>query len=130
MTDNTNGAVGTLDLGGDFTVKRLGYGAMRLCGKGVWGEPDDPQGAEAVLRRVVEIGIDLIDTSDANGPEVNEHQISNAVHPYPENLTIATKGDFTRPGPAPDRRRSRHAKRLIFSTVQYNPGDDPLQGAA
>lgn len=99
MTDNTNGAAGTLDLGGDLTVKRLGYGAMRLCGKGVWGEPEDPRGAEAVLRRVVELGINLIDTSDAYGPEVNEHQIANALHPYPENLTIATKGGFTRPGP-------------------------------
>lgn len=99
MTDNTNGAVETLDLGGDLTVKRLGYGAMRLCGKGVWGEPEDPRGAEAVLRRVIELGIDLIDTSDAYGPEVNEHQIANALYPYPENLTIATKGGFTRPGP-------------------------------
>jgi len=99
MTENGIIGAGTLELGGDLRVNRLGFGAMRLCGPGVWGEPDDPRAAEAVLRRAVEIGINLIDTADSYGPEVNEIQISSALHPYPENLVIATKGGYTRPGP-------------------------------
>ncbi len=99
MTENASPGAGTLELGGDLRVNRLGYGAMRLCGPGVWGEPEDPRAAEAVLRRVVELGIDLIDTADSYGPEVNERQISQALHPYPENLVIATKGGYTRQGP-------------------------------
>ncbi|HEX2741202.1 MAG TPA: aldo/keto reductase [Rubrobacter sp.] len=95
---NDNGA-GTFDLGGDLPVKRLGFGAMRLCGPGIWGEPEDPGAAERVLRRVVEVGINLIDTADAYGPEVNELQISSALHPYPDDLVIATKGGHVRPGP-------------------------------
>ena len=90
---------GTFELGGDLPVKRLGFGAMRLCGPGIWGEPEDPDAAEAVLRRVVEVGINLIDTADAYGPEVNELQISSALHPYPDDLVIATKGGHVRPGP-------------------------------
>ncbi len=89
---------GTLRLG-DLTVGRLGFGAMRLCGPGIWGEPEDPRAAEAVLRRVVEVGINLIDTADAYGPEVNERQISSALYPYPDDLVIATKGGYVRPGP-------------------------------
>ena len=84
---------------GDLEVGRLGFGAMRLCGPGVWGEPADPGNALRVLRRAVELGIALIDTSDAYGPEVNERQIAEALHPYPEGLVIATKGGFLRPGP-------------------------------
>jgi pyridoxine 4-dehydrogenase len=99
MTENGSTGAGTLELGGDLRVNRLGFGAMRLCGPGVWGEPEDPLAAEAVLRRAVELGIDLIDTADAYGPEVNERQISQALHPYPENLVIATKGGYTRQGP-------------------------------
>ena len=91
MTENESNGAGALQLG-DLKVKRLGFGAMRLCGPGIWGEPEDPKAAEAVLRRVVEVGIDLIDTADAYGPEVNERQISSALYPYPENLVIATKG--------------------------------------
>jgi aryl-alcohol dehydrogenase-like predicted oxidoreductase len=98
MTENGGTGAGTLELG-DLRVNRLGFGAMRLCGPGVWGEPDDPRAAEAVLRRAVELGIDLIDTADAYGPEVNERQIASALHPYPENLVIATKGGYTRQGP-------------------------------
>ncbi len=98
MTESGSDVAGTLQLG-DLAVKRLGFGAMRLCGPGVWGEPDDPRGAEAVLRRVVEVGINLIDTADAYGPEVNERQISSALYPYPEDLVIATKGGYVRPGP-------------------------------
>jgi pyridoxine 4-dehydrogenase len=84
---------------GDLEVGRLGFGAMRLCGPGIWGEPADPENALRVLRRVVELGIALIDTSDAYGPEVNELQIAAALHPYPEGLVIATKGGLLRPGP-------------------------------
>ncbi|MGZ4281625.1 MAG: aldo/keto reductase [Gaiellaceae bacterium] len=84
---------------GDLEVGRLGFGAMRLCGPGVWGAPADPGNALRVLRRAVELGIALIDTSDAYGPEVNERQIAEALHPYPEGLVIATKGGFLRPGP-------------------------------
>jgi pyridoxine 4-dehydrogenase len=72
---------------------------MRLCGPGIWGEPEDPRAAEAVLRRVVEMGINLIDTADAYGPEINETQISSALYPYPDDLVIATKGGLVRPGP-------------------------------
>ncbi len=92
-----NGRGGTLMIGGDLDVNRLGFGAMRLCGPGIWGEPEDPRGAEAVLRHAVELGINFIDTSDAYGPEVNERQISTALNPYDENLVVATKGGLTRP---------------------------------
>jgi aryl-alcohol dehydrogenase-like predicted oxidoreductase len=98
MTENGISGAGTLKLG-DLTVRRLGFGAMRLCGPGVWGEPEDPRAAEAVLRRVVELGINLIDTADIYGPEVNERQISSALYPYPDDLVIATKGGLVRPGP-------------------------------
>lgn len=94
-----NHPAGTLDLGGGLTVGRLGFGAMRLCGPGVWGEPEDPANAERVLRRAVELGVDFIDTADAYGPEASERGISSALHPYPENLVIATKGGYTRQGP-------------------------------
>src|SRR5215208_4710245 len=99
MTENESNGAGTLELGGDLAVKRLGFGAMRLCGPGIWGEPEDPGAAEAVLRRVVEVGINLIDTADAYGPEINERQISSALYPYPDDLVIATKGGLVHPGP-------------------------------
>jgi aryl-alcohol dehydrogenase-like predicted oxidoreductase len=92
-----SGAGGSLTLGGDMVVGRLGYGAMRLCGPGVWGEPGDPEGAGKVLRRVVELGVTFIDTSDAYGPEVNERFIAETLHPYPGGLVVATKGGLTRP---------------------------------
>jgi len=92
-------AAGTLTLGGDLAVNRLGFGAMRITGEGVWGEPDDLGGAHAVLRRAVELGVSFIDTADSYGPEVSERLIAEALHPYPEALVIATKGGFTRPGP-------------------------------
>ena len=98
MTENGISGAGTLELG-DLTVRRLGFGAMRLCGPGIWGEPEDPRAAEAVLRRVVELGINLIDTADIYGPEVNERQISSALYPYPDDLVIATKGGLVRPAP-------------------------------
>jgi len=98
MRENGSNGAGTLELG-DLTVGRLGFGAMRLCGPDVWGEPEDPEAAEGVLRRVVEVGINLIDTADAYGPEVNERQISSALYPYPDDLVIATKGGLVRPEP-------------------------------
>jgi aryl-alcohol dehydrogenase-like predicted oxidoreductase len=89
----------TFLLGGDLTLNRLGYGAMRITGKGVWGEPRDPEGAKRVLRRAVELGVNFIDTADAYGPEVSERLIAEALYPYPKELVIATKGGFTRSGP-------------------------------
>jgi pyridoxine 4-dehydrogenase len=86
-------------LGGDLPVRRLGYGAMRITGSGVWGEPPDPDGAKALLRRVLELGVNLIDTADSYGPEVSELLIADALHPYPTDLVIATKGGLLRDGP-------------------------------
>src|ERR687896_2371452 len=86
----------TFLLGGDLEVRRLGFGAMRLCGPRIMGWPRDRENALRVLRRAVELGVNLIDTSDAYGPEVNELQIAEALHPYPEGLVIATKGGLLR----------------------------------
>jgi len=90
---------GTFLLGGDMPVHRLGFGAMRLTGKGIWGEPRDAREAVAVLRRAVELGVNLIDTADSYGPEVSERLIAAALYPYPQDLVIATKAGFERPGP-------------------------------
>jgi pyridoxine 4-dehydrogenase len=92
-------ASGTFTLGGDLTVHRLGFGAMRITGKGVWGEPKNPDEARRVLRRTVELGINFIDTADSYGPDVSERLIAEALHPYPKGLIIATKGGLTRSGP-------------------------------
>jgi aryl-alcohol dehydrogenase-like predicted oxidoreductase len=89
----------TFSLGGDLTVNRLGYGAMRLTGEGIWGYPADRDNAIAVLRRVVELGVNFIDTADAYGPHVNEELIRQALHPYADDLVIATKGGLLRTGP-------------------------------
>src|SRR4028118_1711690 len=120
MTETASTGAGTLKLGGDLKVSRLGFGAMRLCGPGVgggpedpraaggggrgtgsgalpragpgvWGQPEQPRAAEAVLRRAVELGINLIDTADAYGPEVNERQTSSALHPSAQHLATATQ---------------------------------------
>jgi aryl-alcohol dehydrogenase-like predicted oxidoreductase len=91
-------ASGTFSIG-DISVYRLGFGAMQITGDGVWGEPDDHDEAIAVLRRAVELGINLIDTADSYGPEVSERLIAEALHPYPAGLLIATKAGFQRPGP-------------------------------
>jgi pyridoxine 4-dehydrogenase len=91
-------AAGTFALGGDLLVNRLGFGAMRLTGRGILGEPEDPEEARRVLRRAVELGVNLIDTADSYGPEVSERLIAEALHPYPDDLVIATKGGLTRPG--------------------------------
>ena len=90
---------GTFKLGGDLPVHRLGYGAMRLTGEGIWGEPKDAEEAKRVLRRTVELGINFIDTADAYGPEISERLIGESLHPYAKDLVIATKGGLTRNGP-------------------------------
>ncbi|MDQ3914330.1 MAG: aldo/keto reductase [Actinomycetota bacterium] len=90
---------GNFTLGGDLRVHRLGFGAMRITGRGIWGEPPDVEGAKALLRRVVESGVNLIDTADSYGPEVSERLIGEALHPYPDDLVIATKGGLLRPRP-------------------------------
>jgi pyridoxine 4-dehydrogenase len=99
-------AAGTVTLG-DLTVNRLGFGAMRITGQGVWGEPDDRDGAQQVLRRAIELGVNFVDTANSYGPEVSENLIAEALHPYPEGLVIATKGGLTRPGPGDWRRDAR-----------------------
>ena len=92
-------AAGTVGLGGDLNVCRLGFGAMRITGDGIWGPPEDHDAALAVLRRAVELGVNFIDTADSYGPDVSEELISEALHPYPAGLAIATKGGLTRSGP-------------------------------
>jgi pyridoxine 4-dehydrogenase len=100
-------AAGTFDIGGDLRVNRLGFGAMRITGKGIWGEPENPEEARAVLKRAVELGINLIDTADSYGPHVSERLIGETLHPYPEDLVIATKGGLLRDGPGQWRRDAR-----------------------
>jgi len=95
----TAASAGTVQLG-DLTVNRLGYGAMRITGKGIWGPPADREGAIATLRRTVELGVNLIDTADSYGPGVSEELIAEALYPYPSDLVIATKGGWERVGPA------------------------------
>jgi aryl-alcohol dehydrogenase-like predicted oxidoreductase len=90
---------GTITLGDDLTVNRMGYGAMRITGKGIIGPPADRDEAKRVLRRAVELGVDFIDTSDSYGPHISEQLIAEALHPYPDGLVIATKGGLERPGP-------------------------------
>jgi pyridoxine 4-dehydrogenase len=97
--DRPISASGTFTLGGDLEVHRLGFGAMQLTGPGIWGEPKDHDESIRVLRRAVELGVDLIDTADSYGPYVSEDLIREALHPYPEGLVIATKGGLTRAGP-------------------------------
>src|SRR5438445_13154656 len=102
MPDNlvlTDDTAGTLTLGGDLTVRRFGFGAMRITGRGIWGEPPDRDEAIRVLRRAVELGVNFMDTADSYGPEVSERLIAEALHPYPTALVIAAKGGLTRAGP-------------------------------
>jgi pyridoxine 4-dehydrogenase len=93
------GAAGTITLGGELTVNRMGFGAMRITGEGIWGPPKDHDGAIKVLRRAVELGINFIDTADSYGPYVSEELIAEALHPYPQGLVIATKSGWERVGP-------------------------------
>ncbi len=90
---------GTFALGGDLTINRLGFGAMRITGRGIWGEPEDRAEAGRVLKRAIELGVNFIDTADSYGPEVSEQLIADTLYPYPRNLVIATKGGLTRQGP-------------------------------
>src|SRR3984893_14116829 len=106
MKEKTNEATslsaasgGTITLGGELTVNRLGFGAMRLTGEGIWGPPRDRAAAIAVLPRAVELGVNFIDTADSYGPYVSEELIAEALVPYPKDLVIATKGGWNRPGP-------------------------------
>jgi len=92
-------AAGTIEIGGDMVVHRMGFGAMRITGPGIWGEPPDLEQAKATLRRVVELGVNFIDTADSYGPEVSERLIAETLYPYPDGLVIATKGGLLRPGP-------------------------------
>ena len=92
-------ASGTFTLGGDLPIHRLGFGAMRITGKGIWGDPKDPAESKRVLKRAVELGVNFIDTADSYGPFVSEDLIAEALHPYPTGLIIATKGGLTRQGP-------------------------------
>jgi aryl-alcohol dehydrogenase-like predicted oxidoreductase len=104
----TAAAAGKIDVGGDLTVNRLGFGAMRITGDGVWGAPPDRDRAKAALRRAVQLDVTFIDTADSYGPEVSEELIAEALYPYPDDLVIATKGGLVRPGPGrwePDGRR-------------------------
>jgi pyridoxine 4-dehydrogenase len=96
---NEAAAAGTITIGGDMTVNRLGFGAMRVTGKGIWGPPNDRQQAKDLLRRVVAAGVNFIDTADSYGPYVSEDLLAEALHPYPSGLVIATKGGLLRPGP-------------------------------
>ncbi len=108
----TVAAAGSIDIGGDLTVRRFGFGAMRITGDGIWGPPADSAGARSVLRRAVELGINFIDTADSYGPDVSETLIAEALHPYPEDLVIATKGGLERTGPGewPHNGRPEHLK--------------------
>ncbi len=99
MTTLQSETAKTFALGGDLTVNRLGYGAMRITGPGIWGEPKDRDEARKVLKRAIELGVNFIDTADAYGPEVSEDIIAEALYPYPKDLVIATKGGFARSGP-------------------------------
>lgn len=113
-------ASGTLTIGGDLKVYRMGFGAMRLTGEGIWGQPADKQEAIAVLKRALELGINLIDTADSYGPEVSEELISEALYPYPQDLVIATKGGLLRTGPGqwPMDGRPQHLREALEGSLK------------
>src|SRR5690348_17053485 len=111
---------GTIDVGGDLTVNRLGFGAMRITGPGIWGDPPDRDMARAALRRAVELGVTFIDTADSYGPEVSENLIAEALYPYPKDLVIATKGGLVRPAPyewVPDG-RPQHLREALEGSLR------------
>src|SRR5205809_3458102 len=110
----------TFKIGGDLEVNRLGFGAMRITGEGNWGWPADRGNAVKVLRRTIELGVNLIDTADAYGPETSELLIAQALHPYPGGLVIATKGGLTRPGPGQwvPNGRPEHLKQAVEASLK------------
>jgi pyridoxine 4-dehydrogenase len=110
----------TFKLGGDLTVNRLGFGAMRITGEGIWGWPPDRANALKVLRRATDLGVNLIDTADAYGPDTSELLIAEALHPYPKGLVIATKGGLTRPGPGEwvPNCRPEHLKQAVEGSLK------------
>jgi len=116
----TADAAGTITIGGDLTVNRLGFGAMRITGRGIWGEPPDVDAAKAVVRRAVDLGVNFIDTADSYGPEVSENLIAEALHPYPDDLVIATKGGLERTGPGrwPMNGRPDHLKEACEGSLR------------
>jgi pyridoxine 4-dehydrogenase len=116
----TAAAAGTITIGGDLTVNRLGFGAMRITGRGIWGEPPDIDQAKAVLRRAIELDVNFIDTADSYGPEVSENLIAEALYPYPDDLVIATKGGLERPGPGrwPANGRPDHLKEACDGSLR------------
>jgi len=113
-------AAGTVTIGGEFTVNRLAFGAMRITGRGVWGDPPDVDEAKAVLRRAIELDTNFIDTADSYGPEVSENLIAEALYPYPDSLVIATKGGLERPGPGrwPANGRPDHLKEACEGSLR------------
>jgi pyridoxine 4-dehydrogenase len=119
-TPPTAAAAGTITIGGDLTVNRLGFGAMRITGRGVWGAPPDLDEAKAVLRRAAELDVNFIDTADSYGPEVSENLIAEALHPYPDDLVITTKGGLERPGPGrwPANGRPDHLKEACDGSLR------------
>ncbi len=113
-------AAGTITIGGDLTVNRMGFGAMRITGEGIWGPPKDHDEAIRVLRRALELGVNFIDTADAYGPNVSEDLIAEALHPYPAGLVIATKGGLIRTGPGqwPQDGRPEHLREALEGSLQ------------
>ena len=120
MPDINASAAGTVSVGGEFEVNRLGFGAMRITGEGVWGPPQDHDGALAVLRRAVELGINFIDTADSYGPDVSEELIAEALHPYSDGVLIATKGGLERTGPGewPRNGRPQHLREACEGSLR------------
>jgi aryl-alcohol dehydrogenase-like predicted oxidoreductase len=121
LSEQVAAAAGTIDIGGDLTVNRLGFGAMRITGDGIWGYPKDREEAKATLRRAVEMGVNFIDTADSYGPDVSEILIAEALHPYPEDLIIATKGGKLRPGPFerwPEDGRPEHLREVLEGSLR------------
>src|SRR6476469_1340700 len=116
----TAAAAGTIDVGGDLTVNRMGFGARRISGPGIWGDPPSRDQAIATLRRVIELGVNFIDTADSYGPEVSETLIAETLHPYPDDLVIATKGGLERTGPGrwPTNGRPEHLRAACEGSLQ------------
>jgi aryl-alcohol dehydrogenase-like predicted oxidoreductase len=99
MSESPSATAGTITVGAELSINRMGFGAMRITGEGIWGQPADRDEAKAVLRRAIELGVNFIDTADSYGPNVSEELIGETLHPYPEDLVIATKGGLERTGP-------------------------------